>query len=242
MTAPVLVADDISVAYGEAVALSDVSMSLDAGACIAVIGPNGAGKTTLAGALTGFLKPKAGRVLFDDVDVANVSTHKLPHKGLVYVPEGGGIFTGLSVADNVRMGLRRLKSASERTAAEHRAYEQFPALANRRHQRAGSLSGGEQRMLALTHILSAPPRVLVIDEPSLGLAPKIVHDVYELLAQARESGVSIILIEQFVGKALEFSDQAYVLQQGRVKWSGPARDAHDVVHDGYMPSVEVEEQ
>jgi branched-chain amino acid transport system ATP-binding protein len=234
MVKPMLAVEGLCVSYGEASALDDVSFELEPGSCMAVIGPNGAGKTTLANALAGFLKPRKGRVIFDGMNVAEVAPYLLPRHGLVYVPEGGGIFSGLSVADNIRMGLRRLDGKQEREQAEASAYVRFPALATRRRQRAGSLSGGEQRMLALTHILSGPPRLLIADEPSLGLAPIIVHEVYDRLAEARKAGVSIILIEQFVQKALAFSDQALLLKQGRIEWSGSAEDAYGVVEGGYV--------
>jgi branched-chain amino acid transport system ATP-binding protein len=235
---PILTVEHLSVSYGEAIALNDVSFELQPGSCLAIIGPNGAGKTTLASAITGFLKPRGGRVVFDGVDVATVPPHALPRRGLVYIPEGGGIFTGLTVGDNVRMGLRRVEGKRERREAEESGYRQFPALSSRTRQRAGSLSGGEQRMLALTHVLSAPPRLLIADEPSLGLAPIVVHEVYRRLEAARQAGVSMILIEQFVQKVLEFSDHAIVLQQGAVRWAGPAKEAYAVLQDGYVSTGE----
>jgi branched-chain amino acid transport system ATP-binding protein len=238
MVKPILSVEELCVSYGEATALTDVSFELEPGSCLSIIGPNGAGKTTLANTLTGFLKPRSGRAVYDGMDVAEVPPYVLPRFGLVYVPEGGGIFSGLSVADNIRMGLRRVDGKQARQEAEELAYQRFPALATRRRQRAGSLSGGEQRMLALTHILSAPPRLLIADEPSLGLAPIIVQEVYDRLAQARDAGVSIILIEQFVQKALAFSDHALVLQQGCIQWAGPAAEAYGVVEGGYVRVAE----
>jgi branched-chain amino acid transport system ATP-binding protein len=231
---PLLDVDGLEVQYGEARALFGVSFRLDAGRTLAVLGANGAGKSSLAAALAGTVPASAGRITFDGRDVTAWPVHRVTRAGVAYVPEGRGIFPHLSVIDNLRAMLRHAVPAAERSEALDRAVETFPVLGQRRRQAAGTLSGGEQQMLALARVLAAPPRLLIADEMSLGLAPLMVDVVFDGLHRARERGVTVLLIEQYVDRALAFADEALVMQRGRVAWSGPAADAHDAVLAGYL--------
>ena len=220
--------------YGEARALFGVSFALHAGRSLAVLGANGAGKSSLAAALAGTIAPASGRIAFDGQDITDWPVHKVSRAGVAYVPEGRGIFPHLSVIDNLRSMLRHAVPASERGAALDRAVATFPVLGQRRRQAAGTLSGGEQQMLALARVLAAPPRLLIADEMSLGLAPLMVDVVFDGLRSAREQGVTVLLIEQYVDRALDFADEAIVMQTGRVTWSGPAPEAHAAALAGYL--------
>ena len=233
---PLLAVEGLEVRYGEARALFGVSFSLQAGRSLAVLGANGAGKSSLAAALAGTVPASAGRITFDGQDITVWPVHRVTRAGVAYVPEGRGIFPHLSVIDNLRSMLRHAVPASERSAALDRAVQTFPVLGQRRRQAAGTLSGGEQQMLALARVLAAPPRLLIADEMSLGLAPLMVDIVFDGLHRARESGVTVLLIEQYVDRALAFADEALVMQRGRVAWSGPAADAHDAALAGYLGS------
>jgi branched-chain amino acid transport system ATP-binding protein len=231
---PLLQVEDLEVKYGEARALFGVSFALAAGRSLAVLGANGAGKSSLAAALAGIVSPSAGRITFDGHDITTWPVHKVTRRGIAYVPEGRGIFPHLSVIDNLRSMLRHAVPAGERAAALDRAIATFPVLGQRRRQAAGTLSGGEQQMLALARVLAAPPRLLIADEMSLGLAPLMVDVVFDGLRTARENGVTVLLIEQYVDRALAFADEALVMQTGRMTWSGPAADAHDAALAGYL--------
>jgi branched-chain amino acid transport system ATP-binding protein len=217
--------EDLQVAYGEARALFGVSLDVAPGSAVAVLGANGAGKSSLASAIAGVLRPKAGRVVFDGRDITGRASHRVSRLGIAYVPESRGIFPHLSVADNLRVQLRYAVPRPQRRAAIERALETFPVLAERRRQQAGTLSGGEQQMLTLARVLAAPPRLLIADEMSLGLAPLMVDLVFEGLERARAEGVTVLLIEQYVERALGFVDEAVILRQGRVGWHGHAADA-----------------
>jgi branched-chain amino acid transport system ATP-binding protein len=225
---------DLDVSYGEAIALRGVSFSLDAGHAVAILGANGAGKSSLAAAIGGVVKPSAGAIRFDGRDITGWPSHRVGRAGIAYVPEGRALFPHLSVLDNLRMQLRHAVPAGERAAALERAFATFPVLGDRRRQAAGTLSGGEQQMLGLARVLAAPPRVLVADELSLGLAPLMIDLVFDSLRQARAEGVSIVLIEQYVDRALEFAEDAVILRRGEAVWSGPAPEAHDQALAGYL--------
>jgi branched-chain amino acid transport system ATP-binding protein len=231
---PLLLVDELSVSYGEAKALSRVSFRLDAGRAVAVLGANGSGKSSLAGALAGIVRPSGGRVVFDGVDVTRRPAYRVSRAGIAYVPEGRGIYPHLTVADNLRTMLRYAVPRREREQAVERAVELFPVLGQRRKQAAGTLSGGEQQMLSLARVLAAPPRLLVADEMSLGLAPMMVDVVFDTLTRAKQAGVTVVLVEQYVERALALADDAIVLRQGVVAWSGPAADAHAEVVAGYL--------
>jgi branched-chain amino acid transport system ATP-binding protein len=233
-TEPLLVVDDATVTYGHARALSHLSFEVAPSSALAVLGANGAGKTTLARLLAGLTKPIGGRVVYDGRDITRMTPHRIARSGIAWVPEGRGIFPGLSVLDNLRARLRHATTRAQRDAAVTRAIELFPILHERRHQRAATLSGGEQQMLALARVLAVPPRLLVADEMSLGLAPLVVSAIFDGLERARSEGVTIVLIEQFIERALAFSDRALILRRGEVSWEGPASEAGPEVLDAYL--------
>lgn len=240
--AALLRAESLSVSYGSARALFDVSLEVAPGSVVAVLGANGAGKSTLGQSLCGLVKPAAGRVHFDGKDITGWPAHRVSWAGLNYLPEGRGIFPRLSVMDNLRMFLRRPGSGRDRDRRVGNALEMFPILAERRQQRAGTLSGGEQQMLALARVLAQPPKLVIADEPSLGLAPLIIDRVFEMLAMAREQGVSIILIEQFVDRALEFADRCVILARGVTTWQGTTEDAHGEVLEQYFGGADLDKK
>ncbi len=233
MSEPMLVVEDLDVSYGASQALFGVSLEVAAGSLVAVLGANGAGKSTLARTVSGLVPSTAGHVRFDGVDVTKTAAHKLSADGLTHIPEGRGIFPGLSVLENLRMAVGQLKRG-ERVAAMDRAIERFPVLGERRRQGAGTLSGGEQQMLALARALAVTPKLIIADEMSLGLAPLVAEEVFQGLDEARKSGITVVLIEQFVHRALALADHCIILTRGRVGWSGPASEAHQEVIDRYL--------
>jgi branched-chain amino acid transport system ATP-binding protein len=233
MTETLLAVEDLDVRYGPSQALFGVSLQVAPGSVTAVLGANGAGKSTLARTISGLVPSAAGRVIFDGTTISGRSTHHIRKLGLTYIPEGRGIFPGLSVIDNLRMAVAQEKRG-ERNDAIDRAIGLFPVLGQRRTQRAGSLSGGEQQMLALARALAVPPRLIIADEMSLGLAPIVAESVFRSLEEAAKSGITIVLIEQFVHRALALADSCVILTRGRVGWSGPANEAGKEVLDRYL--------
>jgi branched-chain amino acid transport system ATP-binding protein len=233
MIDPLLQVRDIDVLYGGSQALFGVSIDVTPGTVLAVLGVNGAGKSTLARAVSGLVSPAAGRVTFAGEDITGLPAYRIRRLGLTYIPEGRGIFPGLSVIENLRMAVAQ-EPRSQRAEAIERAIERFPVLGTRRGQRAGSLSGGEQQMLALARALAVTPKLVVADEMSLGLAPLVAESVFQGLEEARKSGITIVLIEQFVHRALSMADSCVILTRGRVVWSGSASDAGQVVIDRYL--------
>ena len=231
---PVLEVTDVQVAYGEARALFGVSLSVPRGSVTAVLGANGAGKSSLASAIAGVVHARAGRVEFDGHDITGKSPHTIAKMGLAYVPESRNLFPHLSVKENLWAQLRFSLPRAQRKDAFDKALEMFPVLSDRRSQAAGTLSGGEQQMLALARVLAASPTLLIADEMSLGLAPRVVDLVFESLERARDDGVTVQLIEQFVERALGFADQAVVLRHGLVGWQGAAADAGDELLAEYL--------
>jgi branched-chain amino acid transport system ATP-binding protein len=231
---PLLHVDQLDVRYGASRALFDVSLDLPSGGMVALLGPNGAGKSTLARALSGLIPVTSGHIEFSGTDITRWPAHRRHRAGLTYIPEGRGIFPGLSVLDNLRMAVRQAGSRSKREEAIERAVELFPVLGSRRMQHAGSLSGGEQQMLALARALVMEPKVVIADEMSLGLAPLVVDAVFDGIEQARRSGISILLIEQFVHRALAMADTCVILSRGSVSWRGPASEAGAEVLDRYL--------
>ncbi len=237
MTEPLLVVQNLDVRYGTSQALFDVSLGVEAGSVTAVLGANGAGKSTLARTVSGLVPAAAGRVTFDGITITGQATHHIRKLGLTYIPEGRGIFPGLSVLDNLRMAVAQEKRG-DRAGSIDRAIGLFPVLGQRRSQRAGSLSGGEQQMLALARALAVPPRLIIADEMSLGLAPIVAESVFKSLEEAAKSGITIVLIEQFVHRALALADSCVILTRGRVGWSGPASEAGQEVLDRYLGEAE----
>ena len=222
MSEPLLDVRDLSVFYGKVEAVHRMSMAVDEGRIVTVIGPNGAGKTTLLGAIMGLL-PASGDVRYAGAAVARLSVEERVARGLVLVPERRELFAGMSVADNLLLGAftrRRDPAGTRRTLVD--VYERFPRLAERREQLAGTLSGGERQMLALGRALMARPKLLMLDEPSLGLAPLIVREIFAIVGELRAAGVSILLVEQNARAALQVADVGYVLETGELAMHGPA--------------------
>jgi len=211
---------DIHVAYGSVEAVSGVSIEARRGAIVTVIGANGAGKTTLLNAIMG-VRPATGALAFDGEDIGAIPLETRVARGLCLVPERRELFSNMSVADNLLLGGFR-RTATERAETLEEVYVRFPRLRERRAQEAGTLSGGERQMLAMGRALMARPRLLMLDEPSLGLAPRIVREVFEIIQDLRRSGVSILLVEQNARAALDIADYAYVLELGRVSAAGTA--------------------
>jgi ABC-type branched-subunit amino acid transport system ATPase component len=229
-----LTVEGLSVRYGDAVALSNVSFTVGAGKVLAVLGANGAGKSSLARAISGLVRPWSGRVLLGDKDIASWSADRIRRSGMVHLPEGRGVFRGLSVLDNLKMAASNIEGRQARRDALELALATFPALASRRRQVAGSLSGGEQQMLSLARALATSPRIVIADEMSLGLAPKMVDLVFEGLGRARDAGVTVVMIEQYVHRALGFADDCLVLQRGELAWQGSAASAGTEVLTHYL--------
>jgi branched-chain amino acid transport system ATP-binding protein len=234
---PILQVRDLDAHYGASQALFDVSLSVAPGSVLAVLGANGAGKSTLARVVSGLVRPTAGRVVFAGRDVTGLPAHRIRKLGLTYIPEGRGIFPGLSVMENLRMAVAQ-ERRHDRPAAIERAIGHFPVLGDRRGQRAGSLSGGEQQMLALARALAVSPELVIADEMSLGLAPLVAESVFAGLEEARRAGITIVLSEQFVHRALAMADSCVILTRGRVGWSGPASEAGQEVIDRYLGEAE----
>ncbi len=229
-----LTVQDLSVHYGDAVALGGVSFTLESGKALAVLGANGAGKSSLARAVSGLVTASGGHVTFSGQDITKRSAQRIRRLGLVHLPEGRGVFRGLSVTDNLRMAAATIDGRRARKDAVELAFEIFPGLADRRHQTAGLLSGGEQQMLSLARALATNPKLIVADEMSLGLAPLVVDLVFDGLVRARSAGVTVIMIEQYVHRALAFADDCLVLQRGAIAWQGPADAARGEVLRHYL--------
>jgi branched-chain amino acid transport system ATP-binding protein len=224
---------DLAVTYGPAQALFGVSLSAKPGEVVAILGANGAGKSSLARAISGLVPTESGTVEFDSHDITNKEPFQIRRAGLTYIPEGRGIFPGLSVNENLRMAVVQIKRPERKTAIE-RAMELFPILGQRGSQRAGSLSGGEQQMLALARALAVTPKLIIADEMSLGLAPIVTEEVFLSLERARNEGITILLIEQFVHRALQLADRAVILSRGHLTWSGAASEAGAEVLESYL--------
>lgn len=211
---------DLSVAYGTVRAIRDLSLEVHEGELVALLGSNGAGKTTTLKAIMG-LVPAAGRIRFAGVDITNRPPEHIVRSGMTLVPEGRRVFPQLTVGENLRLGA--VGAFGRRPAPESEIFDLFPVLARRRNQLAGTLSGGEQQQLAIARALRSSPRLLLLDEPSLGLAPQIVESIFDLLAELRRRGTTICLVEQNVNLALEVAARAYVLASGRLHLAGPSR-------------------
>jgi branched-chain amino acid transport system ATP-binding protein len=215
-----LEAKGLHVGYGDAPALWDVSLSVGAGEIVSVLGPNGAGKTTLVNAIARLLPIRRGSLRFDGADVTAASAQDMCNRGVALIPEGRRLFTRMSVEENLELGSYRAAARNARVEGLERVYAMFPILAERRRQLAGTMSGGQQQMLAIGRALMAQPKLLLIDEPSLGLAPLIVEQVFATIRAIHASGVSILLIEQNVTKALDLVARAYVLEGGHIVAEG----------------------
>mgnify|MGYP000846052963 CR=1 FL=1 len=226
----------LEVRYGGIVALRAVDLAVSHGEIVALIGANGAGKSTLLGAVSGLVRPAAGQVFYQGKPVAGQKAHRLSRQGLILVPEGRRVFANLEVEENLILGgYFRPWDRHQRQDLE-RIYADFPRLAERRHQKAGTLSGGEQQMLALGRALMSRPALLMMDEPSLGLAPLLVAEVFKTVRKLRKEGRTVVLVEQNVREALELSDYAYIVQTGRIRHEGQAKELlnSDVVRKAYL--------
>jgi branched-chain amino acid transport system ATP-binding protein len=219
-----LTLDNVSVNYGAIEALTGISMHVQAGEVVTLIGANGAGKTTTLRTITGLLSPREGKITFEGEDISGRATHKLVAKGISMSPEGRGVFANLSVRENLNMGAYLKKDKRAIAADMERAFVMFPRLKERESQKAGTLSGGEQQMLAIGRALMSQPRLLLLDEPSLGLAPLVVHTIFEAIDEIKSKGTTILLVEQNAHAALKHSDRAYVLETGRIVMEGPSAE------------------
>jgi branched-chain amino acid transport system ATP-binding protein len=224
VTAPLLEVRGLGVRYGRVAAVREVSLRVERGRITAVIGPNGAGKTTLLAAIAGLLPADRGEVLLDGASISGAPVEENAARGVSLVPETRELFTGLCVEDNLVLGAFPLPRAGRgaRRALLEEAYGIFPRLGERRRQEAGTLSGGERQMLALARALMARPRLLLLDEPSLGLAPRVVREIFQVIAGLRARGVSILLVEQNARAALQVADDAFVLEMGEIALAGSA--------------------
>jgi branched-chain amino acid transport system ATP-binding protein len=219
---------DLSVAYGKVEVLRGLTLEVGGGEIVALLGANGAGKTTTLRAITGLLRPRAGAVMLDGARIDTLPAHRIVALGISHVPEGRRIFGPLTVEENLRLSgfLIRHDVAELGRRMEH-MYALFPRLAERRAQLAGTLSGGEQQMLAIARALVPRPRLMVLDEPSMGLAPKLVRAIFSIVAGIRKEGMSILVVEQNARQALRIADRAYVLESGRIAVTGPAHELAD---------------
>jgi branched-chain amino acid transport system ATP-binding protein len=232
----VLELSGVTAGYGHFTALWDVSLRVAEGEAVAVVGPNGAGKTTLLRVVSGLIAPRSGRIVFEGTDLAGHPAHDIVAHGIAQVPEGRRLFPGLTVADNLKMGAFLPSARTRYRESLERVYTLFPVLAERHTQRAGSMSGGEQQMLAIGRALMSQPKIILLDEPSLGLAPVMVLRVFDLIRRVREEGYTILVVEQNVRQVLKLVDRAYLLEVGRIKTEGRAAELaeQDFVRKAYM--------
>ena len=226
----------VQVAYGAIEAVKGVDLELVAGEMVCLIGANGAGKTTTLNAIAGTLPLAGGSISYQGEDLARLPAHKRLRRGIALVPEGRGIFTRLTVEENLRMGAYIRKDADGVAADMARVFDMLPRIHERLHQVAGTLSGGEQQMLAIGRALLSRPRLLLLDEPSMGLAPLVVEKIFEVVQSVRQEGVSILLVEQNANLALEFAQRGYVMESGRIMLSGSGREllANPAVRAAYL--------
>ncbi|GAC1336779.1 MAG: ABC transporter ATP-binding protein [Myxococcales bacterium] len=222
-TAPLLEVSNLDLAYGDVQVLFGASLSVAPGEIVALLGSNGAGKTTLIRGVTGLLRARRGAVTFDGKRTDGLAAHEVVDRGIACVPEGRQVFPLLSVEENLLLGSYLPRARAHRAQNLERLYTLFPRLRERRGQDAGTLSGGEQQMLAIGRALMSEPRLLILDEPSLGLAPVIVSSMFKTIAEIRKEGMTVLLVEQNVHRTLRMADRAYVLEQGRITLSGTGR-------------------
>lgn len=219
---------DLEVNYGVIKAINGVSFDVNEGEIIALIGANGAGKTTILHTITGLIQAKKGSIVFDGKELTKTPPHKIVSMGMAHVPEGRRIFQQLSVLENLKLGAYTRKDKSEIASTLKMVYERFPRLEERKNQVAGTLSGGEQQMLAMGRALMSKPRIILMDEPSMGLSPLLVSEIFDIIKVINESGTTVLLVEQNAKKALSIADRAYVLETGKITLSG---DAKDLIND-----------
>ncbi len=225
---------NITAGYDTGTVLRDVSLTVPDNAVVALLGPNGAGKTTLLRVASGLLRPSSGQMLLNGEDVTGRRPYELARRGVCHVPEGRGIFPSLSVSDNLQLQA----ASSGFKAAFDKATSTFPRLGERRGQIAGTMSGGEQQMLALSHAYVSDPSVVLLDEVSMGLAPKIVEEIFEYLHELARQGQALLLVEQYVSRALALADYVYILDRGRISFAGePAEISEETITNAYLGSL-----
>ena len=225
--APLLVAEGLTAGYGRMDILHDVSLNVRPGELVAVIGPNGAGKSTAFKTIVGFLTPRSGRVVFNDASITGLRPDLVLRRGLAYVPQGRIVFPQMTVLENLEMGAYIERDAQRVAAALARVFALFPILGERQRQKAGTMSGGEQQMVAIGRALMTSPRLILLDEPSLGLSPKFVTLIFDKLVEMKHAGFTLMVVEQNAARALAIADRGYVLELGRNRFEGPGRTLLD---------------
>lgn len=215
---------NLSVSYGAIEAVKDISFTVNAGEIVSLIGANGAGKTTTLHTITGLVPAKSGSVMYNGVDLLKTHNNKIVTLGMAHIPEGRHVFTRMSVEENLEMGAFSLKDQSDLKKDLDMVYGLFPRLKERRDQKAGTLSGGEQQMLAMGRALMSHPKTILMDEPSMGLSPKLVKEIFSIIRKLHEQGITILLVEQNAKMALSIADRAYVLETGRITMEGDAKE------------------
>lgn len=227
---------DLEVYYGVIQAIRGVSFDVDQGDIVALIGANGAGKTTILHTITGLISAKSGKIVYEGTDITRVPGHKLVNMGIAHVPEGRRVFATLSVLQNLKMGAYTRKDKEEIESTLKMIYNRFPRLEERKHQPAGTLSGGEQQMLAMGRALMSHPRMIVMDEPSMGLSPIYVNEIFDIIQKINGDGTTVLLVEQNAKKALSIAAKAYVLETGNIVLSGDAGELmnNDQVKKAYL--------
>ena len=228
--------ENIEVYYGVINALKGISFEVNEGEIVALIGANGAGKTTTLHTITGLLRPRSGKIMYEGKDITKIPAHKIVSMGMAHVPEGRRIFSELTVYDNIRLGAYTRKDKDEIEESIQNVYKKFPRLEERKKQIAGTLSGGEQQMLAMGRALMSKPKIILMDEPSMGLSPLLVNEIFDIIKEINKSGTTVLLVEQNAKKALSIADKAYVLETGRISLSGDAKELmnNDSVKKAYL--------
>ncbi len=234
MTEPILRVTDLKVSYGKVEAVRGISFEVQQGSLVTLVGANGAGKSSIINAISGIVKPTGGKIFFEGQDITKTSAHKLVGRGLVQVPEGRQVLSTLTIGENLQLGARKLRGGA--AAAIDGIYERFPVLGERRQLPAGSLSGGEQQMLAIGRAMLAEPCVIFMDEQSMGLAPKIVDEVFKVIEEIRSGGTTVVLVEQNARRALQAADEGHILQNGEIVRSGTGAEllADDGIIQAYL--------
>lgn len=231
-----LTINDLEVYYGMIQAIKGISLEVNQGEVIALIGANGAGKTTTLHTITGLLSPKKGSVIFEGTDITKIPAHKIVSMGMAHVPEGRRVFANLTVYQNLKMGAYTRKDSNEINETLQMVYKRFPRLEERKNQIAGTLSGGEQQMLAMGRALMSHPKIILMDEPSMGLSPIFVNEIFDIVKEISASGTTVLLVEQNAKKALSIADRAYVLETGKIVLEGNANELlnNDSVKKAYL--------
>lgn len=236
IASPLLQVENLNVYYGAIYALKGISFHLDKGEIVALIGANGAGKSTTLNTISGLLRPRVGKITYENEEITQTASDQIVQKGIVQVPEGRKIFATLTVQENLEMGAFTRRDKTEIQKARENVFERFPRLAERQTQLGGTLSGGEQQMLAIARGLMSQPRVMLLDEPSMGLAPLLVEQIFSIIQDINKQGTSIVLVEQNAQMALSIADRAYVLETGTVVMEGSGQELlhNDMVIEAYL--------